>query len=301
MRNGRFFGVNLSEYALLLGLMTLMGIAGLSVLGRSTEGLLGQLVVGNASSTVQNLARFEVNADKPVIGGRSPAAEGHNPKNTTEQTLGLTESFGGGSNVSSAEGHTVQVGSPAINQALEAARLMDRLATQTSNTELKAMYEQAALQAYFLAGSQATFETNGPKHKENTALSEMASLMGLPGMNSGQSQLKQRNALQSISNWSDALASHQEQLLSHPGVPLSDRNQIETLLSEALNVSETQYGNAMQHNDTSGDIAALVPPDADSLAMKRFRSIVSAASKSGAMDNTPVIQSSATAALALDF
>lgn len=157
-------GVSLAEYAILIGLIAIVGMAGLKLLGSSTSGVLQGTAQPLAQGGTLNLLAPVPNAGsaKSMPGNQNPVVvmKGGGyyaliPDPTTGQpVLKLVDgSQGVGTNVSSIDGGRMNVlGSMML------AKKLDQLASEEADPTLKAYYEKMARLSYYLGGAEGELD-----------------------------------------------------------------------------------------------------------------------------------------------
>lgn len=296
MRRSPHRGGSLSEYAVMLGLIALVSMAALRLLGHSTQDLLGGVTTGQTGQQLNDLIslRFQgVNASMaqpPVSNAALPAT------NPSSPSLGLTESSGGGVNVSSTEGVRVNIPNvpPSLNSALTTAQQFDQLANNTSNPAAAVVYQQIANQSYFLASTQASYEihVNG---QDNPSLKSLANAI----TNQLPTDVARMNiTLKAIDNGMSALEQSKKTISDNKDLTTAEKKEALLMIDATITASQEQYGNTMRNNSLYKTSPAIEPPTES--ALENLRNIAINASISGELVEHTAVNASVETGLHLD-
>ncbi len=299
MNRTSYRGVSASEYALILGLVGVLAIAGLSLFGQNTATLLGKANQGGAHSQMKSMVDMRFNGGGSgggLSGGSYGVGQtlGKSAGNGTLGGLNVSENGNsGGTNVSSAEGTSIHIGSPSLNTSLETAKALDLLANSVTDPGVKTFLTDTRDRAYWLAGSQGTFEVSGTSNN-NSSLQKLANTMGLPDSGDiNNSALYRNNALKSIDIWSGELVARREQLVHLPNLSPTQKAEALRLMDNMLTATQTQYGNMIQSNRAAVDASpGLIQPTNGTVQMEALKTIAGTAATNGDLAKTPAIQSS---------
>lgn len=163
-------GVNLAEYALMGALLTVLGVAGLEMLGGSVSGLFIHSKDRLASANTLSLLEASPSAvNVPHIVGISPSSPSFKgggyyvvvfDSATGQPMLKIVDGTAGEvKNVSSVDGSQLNT-----LGTLMLARKLDELASQQTDPELKDYYGQMAKAAYYMGAAEGELDDVGGLH-----------------------------------------------------------------------------------------------------------------------------------------
>jgi len=225
LRNAKL-GVTVTEFAVLLGLVILLGYGGLQLLGGSISTVLGQSGSHVASNpTLQMLAPFQGNksgASGLGLKGTGFFAIGLNPTTGQPELMTVNGSQAVATNVSSIDGSKMNT-----LGGIMLAKGLEQLAEQQTDPTLADYYGKMARAAYYLAGAEG--ELDGIPGLDITP----------PSANGG--TYTKGDAVNDITKFSAELSS----LMNNPPANLNtaDFLQAMPLATGAFNISK-QYENA---------------------------------------------------------
>lgn len=157
----RTAGNTLSEYAIMLGLLTLLALGAIRLLGVSTTNLYHQPQAKLTSTEMNDYVSLQFGAPKGGNTGNSPATNG-----TNVSMLGLNNGTAGGINATSVDGTTPYL-------TANAATRIEQLSLQISDPEAQSLAQTIATMLYGTTLSQG-FLSNVPGLSGNVITSKDA-------------------------------------------------------------------------------------------------------------------------------
>ena len=277
------------EYALFIGVFLVFAIGSITLLGRSITDLFSSLT----SSSTQNSMTAYMNVTLGSKGaGASKGLPSNGPANGSfGNTNGLLTGLSPVAvNVSSVDG----TGLHYVQTTLTYAQRLQQLADDARDPDIKGQLEKIAQDAYWIGGSQATYEYH---QNGNTSLADLSKAM--IDKDTRDPEIANR-ALISIHDNENFLTGDLQALLNMPGATAEQKAFAQSIANQVLSKSQVEYqasyNNLINSNTSLPDAGLRTSVTVDSATGKTAKELVMQIGDSlisaGGANNTPAVKTS---------
>jgi hypothetical protein len=260
-------GNTLSEYALLSGLVILLAYSGLSLFGNNLSGLFQKDATVLGQNSLDNYFNTTLGNHSQGANGATGLASKNTNASLLNNTSLFTQSVSGGTNATSVEGGT---GEAHVLASFDKAKDLQALADAETDPAIKAKLEKLAQDAYWIGGSQATYEYH---QNGNTSLATLAQAMIDKKL---ADKTTANKALISIRDNENFLTQDLDSLLSSPNIPKTIKTFALQAANQVLTQSQNQYKKSYQSipTDEIPDTGLRTPDTVDSTTGKKSIDLV---------------------------